>query len=115
MLLMIVALLVIIITIIGVAVGRYPWLHMNRATIALVGATILIVIGAIPLERAYAALDLDTLILLFAMMIINANLRLAGFFRLVGNRVLYWARSPHQLLRMAPTRLRWRTPCSAIG
>lgn len=98
MLFMILALLVIIITIIGVAVGRYPWLHMNRATIALVGATILISIGAIPLERAYAALDLDTLILLFAMMIINVNLRLAGFFRLVGNRVIYWARSPHQLL-----------------
>jgi Na+/H+ antiporter NhaD/arsenite permease-like protein len=98
MLFVIVALLIIVITIIGVAVGRYPWLHMNRATIALVGATILIIIGAIPLERAYAALDLDTLTLLFAMMILNVNLRLAGFFRLVGNRVIYWARSPRQLL-----------------
>jgi Na+/H+ antiporter NhaD/arsenite permease-like protein len=98
MLFMILALLVIVITIIGVAVGRYPWLHMNRATIALVGATVLISMGAIPLERAYAALDLDTLVLLFAMMIINVNLRLAGFFRLVGNRVIYWARSPRQLL-----------------
>jgi Na+/H+ antiporter NhaD/arsenite permease-like protein len=98
MLFVIVALLIIVITIMGVAVGRYPWLHMNRATIALVGATSLIGIGAIPLERAYAALDLDTLVLLFAMMIINVNLRLAGFFRLVGNRVIYWARSPRQLL-----------------
>src|SRR5262245_43835122 len=98
MLFMILALLIIVITIIGVAIGRYPWLHMNRATIALVGATILIIIGAIPLERAYAALDLDTLVLLFAMMILNVNLRLAGFFRLVGNRVIYWARSPRQLL-----------------
>src|SRR5262245_11333365 len=62
---------VIILTIIGVAIGRYPWLHMNRATIALVGATILISIGAIPLEKAYTALDMDTLVLLFAILISN--------------------------------------------
>lgn len=47
----------IIITLIGVAIGRYPWLRMNRATIALVGATTLIAIGAIVLDEAYTALD----------------------------------------------------------
>ena len=71
---------IIIITLVGVAVGRYPWLRMNRATIALVGATALIILGAISLEEAYAALDLNTLTLLLAMMILNVNLRLAGFF-----------------------------------
>lgn len=94
------AALVISITIVGVAIGRYPWLRMNRATIALVGATVLVVIGAISLPGAYAALDLDTLTLLFAMMIINANLRLAGFFGLVGGCVIRWARSPRQLLAL---------------
>ncbi|MCB0135618.1 MAG: anion transporter, partial [Caldilineaceae bacterium] len=59
-----VATLIIVATIVGVAVGRYPWLRMNRATIALTGATALIAIGAIPLEDAYASLDLDTLTLL---------------------------------------------------
>lgn len=89
---------VIPLTLVGVAVGRYPWLRMNRATIALVGATLLIVVGAISLEEAYAALDLDTLTLLFAMMVINVNLRLAGFFQLVGRRLARWARTPRQLL-----------------
>ena len=42
-------------TIIGVAVGRYPFLRMNRATIALTGATALIALGALSLEEAYAA------------------------------------------------------------
>ncbi len=92
------ALVVIVGTLFGVAVGRYPWLRMNRATIALVGAVILIVIGALTLEQAYAALDLNTLTLLFAMMIINVNLRLAGFFQIVTNSVLRWARSPRLLL-----------------
>jgi di/tricarboxylate transporter len=54
-------------------------LRMNRATIALVGSTILIIVGAIPLEKAYAAIDLDTIILLLSMTILNINLRLSVF------------------------------------
>ena len=46
----------------------------------------MILLGAIPLETAYAALDMNTLVLLFGMMILNTNLRMAGFFRLVGGR-----------------------------
>jgi Na+/H+ antiporter NhaD/arsenite permease-like protein len=94
------ALAIIVVTLIGVAVGRYPWLRMNRATIALVGATALAAIGAIPLGRAYAAIDLNTLLLLFAMMVLNVNLRLAGFFRLVSGWVVRWARSPRRLLAL---------------
>lgn len=96
--LQIIALLIIVATLIGVAIGRWPWLRMNRATIALTGATALIAIGAISLEEAYAALDLDTLTLLFAMMIINYNLRRAGFFQIVANRVIHHAHTSRQLL-----------------
>lgn len=91
---------VIVVTLIGVAVGRYPRLRMNRATISLVGATLLIVVGAISLDEAYASLDMNTLALLFAMMVINVNLRLAGFFRLVGSEVIRLARTPRQLLAL---------------
>lgn len=91
-------LLVIGIILIGVAIGRYPWLRMNRATIAFCGATLLIVIGAISLEQAYAAIDLNTIALLFAMMILNVNLRLAGFFRWVTDWVIRRAHTPRQLL-----------------
>jgi Na+/H+ antiporter NhaD/arsenite permease-like protein len=94
------ALAVVVVTIIGVAVGRYPFVRMNRATIALTGGTVLIVLGALSLEQAYAALDLNTLTLLFAMMILNTNLRRAGFFQLVANRVAQWAYSPSQLLAL---------------
>ncbi len=99
-LLQISALLIIVATLIGVAIGRWPWLRMNRATIALTGATALIAIGAIPLEEAYAALDLDTLTLLFAMMIINYNLRRAGFFQMVANNVIHNAHTPRMLLAL---------------
>ena len=57
------------VTLIGVAIGRYPWLKMNRATIALVGATLLIALGALTLDEAYRAVDWNTILLLFGMMI----------------------------------------------
>jgi Na+/H+ antiporter NhaD/arsenite permease-like protein len=91
---------VIVITLIGVAIGRYPRLNMNRATIALVGATLLIVLGALDLEAAYRAIDWNTIVLLFGMMVLNVNLRKAGFFHLATSRVLAFARTPRQLLAL---------------
>lgn len=52
---------IIVVTLTGVAIGRYPRLRMNRATSALVSAALLILIGAIALPDAYAALDMNTL------------------------------------------------------
>ncbi|MCA0452651.1 MAG: anion transporter [Chloroflexi bacterium] len=90
--------IVVLATYAGVAVGRVPGLRMNRATIALVGAAILVVIGAINEEQAYHALDMGTILLLAAMMVINANLRMAGFFNVVSSSVLRLAKSPRMLL-----------------
>ena len=92
------ALPLIAITYLGVAIGEYPRLRMNRATIALVGAIALVIIGILPLEIALQSLDVDTLLLLFAMMIINVHLRQAGFFDFVSLRIVAWARSPRVLL-----------------
>lgn len=91
---------VIVVTLIGVAIGRYPWLRMNRATIALVGAIALIAFGALPLEEAYRAVDWHTILLLFGMMVLNVNLRTSGFFHLVTAQVLQRARTPRRLLAL---------------
>src|SRR5258708_6745751 len=93
-------LVIIVITYAGIAAGTLPRLWMSRATIALVGAAALIAVGAISEKQAFAAIDLGTLMLLFSMMILNSNLSLAGFFDLVGNRVLSLARSPRMLLAL---------------
>ncbi|MCU0645491.1 MAG: anion transporter [bacterium] len=93
-----ISLIIISLTLIGVAIGRYPVLRMNRATIVVVGSALLIIIGAIPLETAYGAIDLNTIVLLFSMMVLNINLRLAGFFGFVVNRITRLARTPRQLL-----------------
>jgi Na+/H+ antiporter NhaD/arsenite permease-like protein len=64
----------------ALAVGRIPGLNIDRAGIALVGAGLMVASGALPLEDAYKAVDLDTITLLLGMMIVVANLRLSGFF-----------------------------------
>lgn len=87
-------------TLVGVAVGRYPALKMNRATIALVGAVLFVACGLLPLEAAYRAVDWNTILLLFGMMILNVNLRIAGFFHLVNSHVIRFARTPRRLLAL---------------
>jgi Na+/H+ antiporter NhaD/arsenite permease-like protein len=71
---------------------------MNRATIALVGAGLLIITDAIELGQAYTSVDWDTILLLFAMMILNINLSLAGFFQLIAAKIIRFASTPKQLL-----------------
>ncbi|MFA6232886.1 MAG: anion transporter [Bacteroidota bacterium] len=82
----------------GIAIGRVPGLRMNRASIALVGAVVLILVGSMTPGTALSAIDFHTIALLFGMMVLNVNLRLAGFFRLLATRVLRIAHTPRQLL-----------------
>ena len=64
----------------ALAIGRIPGLSIDRAGIALVGAGLMVASGALPLEDAYKAVDLETITLLLGMMIVVASLRLSGFF-----------------------------------
>ncbi|MCS7054115.1 MAG: anion transporter [Ignavibacterium sp.] len=91
-------LLIIILSLFGIAIGSFPKFRMNRATISLVGATVLIILNQMSLEKAVSFIDIDTIVLIFAMMIININLRLAGFFNIITNKVIAYAKTPKQLL-----------------
>lgn len=93
-----ITILVVSLTYAGIAVGRWPLLKANRTTIALMGAGLLILLGQIRFDDIGKYLDIDTLVLLFSMMIINANLRVAGFFHLVGGTLLRLTRSPRRFL-----------------
>jgi len=95
-----ISLFIILLTLYGIAVGSYPAFRMNRATIALVGAAVLIFIGSIKLAQAYDAIDLNTILLLFSMMIINGNLRICGFFKLLSSKIISFAKTPKQLLSL---------------
>ncbi len=87
-------------TLFGVALGHYPRMRMNRATITLVGATLLVAVGAMTLDEAFDSIDMNIIALLFATMIISVNLSVSGFFGLVISRVTRLARSPKILLAL---------------
>ena len=74
-------------TYLALAMGRVPRLRLDRSAIALVGAAGMIGFGVLDLREAAAAVNVETLVLLFGMMILAGYLRLAGFFALVTERV----------------------------
>ena len=82
----------------ALAIGRIPGLSIDRAGIALVGAGLMVASGALPLEDAYKAVDLDTITLLLGMMIVVASLRLSGFFALANAWIMTHTRRPLILL-----------------
>src|SRR5947209_691575 len=58
----------------------------------------MIAANVLTLQEAYQAINLDTIILLFGMMIVVANLRLSGFFAVAGEWVVEHTHSPVALL-----------------
>jgi Na+/H+ antiporter NhaD/arsenite permease-like protein len=81
-----------------VAMGRLPGFRVDRAGAALIGASLMVALEVLPLDEAYRAVNLDTITLLLGMMIVVANLRLSGFFRLVNGWVVARVRRPIVLL-----------------
>jgi Na+/H+ antiporter NhaD/arsenite permease-like protein len=84
----------------GLAIGKVPGLRMDRAGIALVGATLMLVSGLLSFGEAVSteAIDYKTLALLFGMMIVVAFLHLSCFFHSLTAWALRRIRSPHGLL-----------------
>ena len=76
------------------AIGKLPYYRLDRAGGALLGASLMIGVGALSLDEAYRAIDFDAITLLLGMMIVVANLRLSGFFRRAADWLADVARAP---------------------
>src|SRR5437868_5269972 len=95
---MIPAALIFAATYLVIAIGKLPGYQLDRAGAALLGASLMVGVGALSLKEAYAAIDLETITLLLGMMIVVSNLRLSGFFQLVNGWAITQARHPLLLL-----------------
>ena len=62
------------------ALGRFPWMKIDRPGAAIIGAVLMVAFGIVGAPQALASIDFATVVLLFSMMLIVANLRLGGFF-----------------------------------
>ncbi|CAG0977880.1 putative transporter [Burkholderiales bacterium] len=82
----------------GMILGDFPFLQIDRTGIALLGAIALVGSGAVSPEEAARSVHLPTVLLLFSFMVLSAQMRLGGFYTWVTQRVAGLPSSPPALL-----------------
>lgn len=68
------------VTYIGIALGGVPGLAIDRTGIALLGAIAMVATGALLPDEAARAIDIPTILLLYSLMVVAAQLKLGGFY-----------------------------------
>lgn len=71
----------------GMFLGGLPRLKLDRSGVALLGAIAVIGLSGLSVEDAARAIDLPTIVLLFAFMVVSAQMRLGGFYGAVTRSV----------------------------
>ncbi|MCG5241708.1 SLC13 family permease [Azospirillum doebereinerae] len=86
------------VTYLGMALGRFPGLSIDRTGIALVAAILLLAAGALDTGQVVEAVDFPTIFILLGLMILSAQYAGSGFYDWCALRVARAARSPARLL-----------------
>jgi Na+/H+ antiporter NhaD/arsenite permease-like protein len=81
-----------------IAARRVKLLPIGRPAGALVGAVLMVAIGALTPAESYRAIDGDTIVLLFGIMLLTVYLEQAGLFVRLASRTLAVCRRPMTLL-----------------
>lgn len=82
----------------GMILGGLPRLMLDRTGVALLGAIALVGAGVLTPEAAAKAVHLPTIVLLFAFMVISAQMRLGGFYAAVTRRMAALSLPPGGLM-----------------
>jgi Na+/H+ antiporter NhaD/arsenite permease-like protein len=70
------------------ALGKFPWMKIDRPGAAIIGAVLMVAFRIVGPHDALAAIDFPTIVLLFSMMLVVANLRVGGFFERVSEWII---------------------------
>ena len=82
----------------GIALGKIPGLVIDRVGVALLGAIGMVVFGVVTPESAVKSIDLPTILLLYSLMIISAQLRLGGFYTWIALKIVPFYTRPRLFL-----------------
>ncbi|NAZ30768.1 MAG: anion transporter [Caldimicrobium sp.] len=93
-----IAFFIFLLTYILMALGQPPLFRIDRTGAAIIGASCMIIFDVLSVYEAYEAIDYKTILILFGMMILIANLRLSGFFNIILNFLANRIQSPIFLL-----------------
>lgn len=75
-----ITLIVFLVVYLGMILGGLPGLKMDRASVALGGAVVLLAFGELDEASAIATIDFGTLGMLFGLMLVSVQLQTAGFY-----------------------------------
>lgn len=92
------ALIIFIVTYIGIIFTRLPKVNIDRPSAAFFGAVAMVFFGVITFDEAIRSIDFNTIALLLGMMIIISTLELDGFFIWIATRTMAVADTPFKLL-----------------
>ncbi|MGL4370818.1 MAG: SLC13 family permease, partial [Spirochaetota bacterium] len=90
--------IIFFITYFCIAIGGIPGLAIDRTGLALLGASAMVIAGAVSPSDAVAAVDLPTILLLFGLMIVSAQFRLSGFYAFAAGKISESPSSPGRFL-----------------
>ncbi|MFA5203935.1 MAG: anion transporter [Lentisphaeria bacterium] len=92
------ALLIFLLSYVGIAFGSLPRLALDRTGFALLGAIAMVCSGQLDLHGALAAIDVGTILLLYGLMVLSAQFRLGGFYGWTARRLARRIVSPARFL-----------------
>jgi Na+/H+ antiporter NhaD/arsenite permease-like protein len=92
------ALIIFLLVYLGMILGTWPGLVLDRTGIALLGAIAFIELQNIPLGQIVGYVDFSALAILFSFMIVSAQFYFSGFYTHIVSRLGKWKLSPSQLL-----------------
>ncbi|MDZ7625473.1 MAG: anion transporter [Ignavibacteriaceae bacterium] len=92
------AVIIFVITFLGIIYTRLPKVNIDRPSAAFFGAVAMILFGVLTFEEAVLAIDFNTIALLLGMMIVIAVLELDGFFTFIAEKTISLSKSRNQLL-----------------
>lgn len=90
--------LILLATLIVFTLGKSPVFRVDRAGMSIIGASLMTAFGILSIDEAVQAIDAKTIVVLFSLMVVVSNLKLAGFFTYIGKLVFTHIHSGKTLL-----------------
>ena len=90
--------IILLVTLIVFTLGKSPVFRVDRAGMSIIGASLMTAFGILNMNEAVQAIDAKTIVVLFSLMVVVSNLKLAGFFAYIGKSVFVHIHSAKHLL-----------------
>jgi Na+/H+ antiporter NhaD/arsenite permease-like protein len=94
------ALTIFLVSYIGIALGSFPRLAIDRTGITLLGAIAMLATGTLNETEVFSAINLPTILLLYSLMVLSAQFTIGGLYTRVALSLTQFMEKPERFLFM---------------